>query len=121
MLRRLVGLSLSVLVLLLNFRASDLRCADHAVSSGAHETAADHNVIAMHPHHAANAVNAADKSCETPATRDCCKALTSCSMTFGISGTAVTALHLVERDVARSTTRLPASLVYAPEPPPPRL
>src|SRR2546423_3104405 len=120
MLRRLTALALGALTLQLNLRAIDLVCAKHegsaakvAEHSSSHEMAADS--------HASHGVTHKKQSCEIPASRDCCQAVTSCAMTLAISETSSPAPLLNEREVVSARLIVPASLIRAPEPPPPRL
>ncbi|MFL5551375.1 MAG: hypothetical protein ACJ770_01085, partial [Gemmatimonadaceae bacterium] len=80
MIRRVAGLLLSLLLLQLNFRASDLVCAAHetASSSQAGTASGEHHQMVMSPDHAQQTLGD-NQSCEIPVTRDCCQALTSCA------------------------------------------
>src|SRR5256885_15980139 len=120
MLRRLTALALSALTLQLNVRAIDLVCAKHegsaakvAEHSSSHEMAAES--------HAGHDATHKKQSCEIPASRDCCQAVTSCAMTLAISETSSSAAFISERELISAHLVVPASLIRAPEPPPPRL
>lgn len=119
MVRQLTAVILSTLMLQLNFKQSDLACSKHDREPSATRNSAPHHDMAMPGHDQQRAGE--QKSCEIPATRYCCQTVASCAMNFGLAvdarGTADLAGH---HNGSLARARIPASLVTAPEPPPPR-
>jgi hypothetical protein len=120
--RRISAALTAALLLRLNVVAVDGACAKHETEHASHEQQAaqvhDHGGHGGHE----EAPSPPADSCEVPQQRDCCQALASCGLTLGDSD--------IERDVAlaggetqRSAlgAQRPASLNYAPEPPPPKV
>jgi hypothetical protein len=123
MIRRLTGLLMCSLVLQLNFRASDLACAKHVgeSTSKAQTSSAQHHGMAM-PAQGEQQAATEQRSCEIPATKDCCLALISCALTLASEEDAGIRSAVRTREVApKLTADVPVSLIRAPEPPPPRL
>lgn len=122
MFRRLAALGLWGLMAQLNFRAADLVCAKHGGESPTAHTAesSQHHSMAMPTDHDSKATDE-NKSCEIPATRDCCQAIASCAVAFGIAGDiSSNAAAIGDADAPRSADQTLASLIRAPEPPPPK-
>src|SRR5438045_9772663 len=122
MIRRLTALLLSSLVLQLNFRPADLLCARHGgeTTSKAEMTSSDHHGMTA-VHHGQQGASE-QKSCEIPATRDCCLALTSCTMTLGLGvNSGGGASQRGHRLTSTLMADAPASSIPAPAPPPPKL
>jgi hypothetical protein len=121
-LRRIAGLTISVLLLQLNFTSSDLACAKHDAQSTEvpHHAATDQQAMAEAIEHHHQPTDAS-KPCEIPAQSDCCQALVSCSMTLGVAPSGSPAgLAVAHFPIAPSAAEAPAYLIRAPEPPPPK-
>jgi hypothetical protein len=119
MIRRLTAVVLSTLMLQINFKQSDFVCAKHDGEPSATLNSAPHHDMAMPGHDQQGADE--QKSCEIPASRYCCQTVASCAMTFGLAADApASAYHPAGHNGSPTRGRIPASLVTAPEPPPPR-
>jgi len=119
--RRLTAIATWVLLLHLNLIASDLVCAQH------HETS--HAATeAMPQHHAptgvtrASSVTDGDKdACQVPGRADCCHAMASCTVSLGLGSSPLdVAPPTVIGSGASVSLDAPISVVFAPEPPPPK-
>jgi len=120
MIRRLVGLTLAAAMLQVNIARADSVCADHA-HMASQTTPAEHAHSGHHHMSASAKTVASDKDCETPAQRDCCQALVSCSIVLGLDdGSRTFDLATSHDRVAVTAQTAPISRVTAPEPPPPR-
>jgi len=63
----------------------------------------------------------AQDSSPVPSQAECCRAMASCVTSLALSGeTGVNSLSLARSSIVPSVLGTPASLVFAPEPPPPR-
>jgi len=120
--RRLIATLLSGLMLHLTLVGADWTCARHADTSGA-------SAMATMSHHTGVSISSAglaatessNQPCDTPSGPECCRAMTSCSVAFGLGGD----LQRPQPPLVRESMRLgsaiaPASLIVAPDPPPPK-
>jgi hypothetical protein len=118
--RRVFGLLTALLMLHLTIVGADLRCADHSVSAaGEHQTMG----VTHGPTRSATTAVATtnDRPCQTPTQPACCRALTSCAVNVVLRADQAAAPGpLVRHAIQPATTRLPASPITAPEPPPPK-
>jgi hypothetical protein len=121
MVRRLTGITTWVLLLRLNFVASDLVCARH------HEMR-DEVMPSMMQHHAptngtpnSGVTDGDNEACRVPARVDCCHAMASCAVTLGI-GALPLALQPLTVCAAAATrgSGIPISFAVPPDPPPPK-
>jgi hypothetical protein len=121
MLRRITALVLSTLMLQLNFKLSDYVCARHdGEPSSAVVNSAQHRDMAMPAGHQQQSAGE-QTPCEIPVTRDCCNGVASCAMTFALAPDAPASVyHPSDHTGSLLRARVPASLVTAPEPPPPK-
>ena len=117
--KRVVTLLLAAPLLNLNAQRADAACARHQHAPVEHAAPA--------PAHAAHAAaptsepSPADEECETPAQKDCCHAVVTCSLDLGLRDPDETMKsHASGAEPRDSSGDVPASRVYAPEPPPPR-
>lgn len=120
--RRFTALGLAAFMLHLNVVRADVACAAHGTSS-AQDVPTQHDMAGMHGGDDSRSDSGAEQAdCETPAQRDCCQAVTSCSPVLGFGVETVIAERIPTHDSAgtRYTTH-PLSRSTAPEPPPPRL
>jgi hypothetical protein len=116
--RRLAGFLIALLSLHLNFVGLDVACADHHQSRVARESMAS----MQHHESAADGAAVADQEpCEIPTQPDCCRAMTSCTVSVALdaSGGAskVASHHAI---VVPPSMRVPRSQTAAPDPPPPK-
>lgn len=107
----------------LNVVRADAACATHQMPAG-QDAPVQRDMGGMHDGHDIDlADGVADAAnCETPAQKDCCQAVTSCSPALGFGVEAQIASWIPTHDAAgaRLSAR-PLSRNTAPEPPPPRL
>jgi hypothetical protein len=112
--RFLLALLTSVSMLHLSLVGGDLPCATHG-SRGAHASSAAHEMagMPMHPD--------APTDCATPIQPRCCDVMTGCSViaTLGVPPHASTATT-PDAALPRAAATQPASILTAPEPPPPK-
>ena len=121
--RRFTALGIAALMLHLNVVRADAACAAHAVPAG-QGAPMQHGMAGMHGSHDVNMSTgiAGDASCDTPAQKDCCQAMTSCSPVLGFGGETQVASWVPSHDAAGARFSMrPLSRNTAPEPPPPRL
>jgi hypothetical protein len=119
--RRLSAIATWVLLLHLNLIASDLVCAQHHEISGA-------GVAAMrqhHPHgdgvHQRSVKNGDAEACKVPTRADCCHAMASCTVSLGLGPSRLDVASLIMRTAGDTlSVDAPISLVFAPDPPPPK-
>jgi hypothetical protein len=113
--RFLLALLTSVSMLHLSLVGGDLPCATHA-SGGAHASGGVHEMagMPMHP-------DAPTDDCATPIQPRCCDVMAGCSVTAAL-GVLTHASTATTPDVAlpRTAAMQPASILTAPEPPPPK-
>jgi len=110
-----------VLLLHLNLIASDLVCGQH------HEISSE-GAAAMMQHHApagptrASSVTYGDtEACQVPARADCCHAMASCTVSFGLGASALDVVPpTMQGGAAAVTLDAPISFAVAPDPPPPK-
>jgi hypothetical protein len=120
--RVLVALLMSISMLHLSLVGGDLACATHG-SSGAHASSGAHEMAGM-PMHADAAEAAAPDApadCATPIQPGCCDVMVGCSV---IATLDVVPPGAMEADptaaVPQRAAIRPASILPAPEPPPPK-
>jgi hypothetical protein len=89
--------------------------------SKAQMSSAQHHGMAM-PTQGEQRASTEQRSCEIPATKDCCLTLMSCALTLAAEEDAGIRAPVRARGATpRLTADVLASLIRAPEPPPPRL
>lgn len=119
---RFIATMLSALMLHLTLVGADWTCARHGGKSGtAAMSAMSHQTRALLFDAGPAAAESSNRPCETPTQAECCRAMTSCAVTFGVSDE----LHPSSAPVLRESIRpraatAPASLIIAPDPPPPK-
>jgi hypothetical protein len=121
--RRFIASLLSALMLHLTLVGADWRCARHAdMARGTTAMPAmSHQMGALIANPGLVATESSDQPCDTPIQPNCCRAMTSCSVTFGLGDE----LHPASAPLVHESTRpgsviAPASLIVAPDPPPPK-
>jgi hypothetical protein len=121
--RHFTALGIAALMLHLNVVRADVACATHQAPAG-QDAPMQHHMGAMGGSHAGDLSEgiADDADCETPAQKDCCQAVTSCSPALGFGVETQIAGWVPSHGAAGAffSTR-PLSRSTAPEPPPPRL
>jgi hypothetical protein len=120
--RRLIGLSLSLLLVHVTMAGPDFACAKHGVHAARNVARPD---ASSHDHHGAPARSDAsrdgDTSCEVPALPACCEALASCTVSLAGSPLADPGdLTRVTSGVLAGATEAPLSWILEPDPPPPK-
>lgn len=104
----------------LSLVGTDLACAKHGVAK-APDAHAAHSTARHHVSHSGRGASQQQDDCETPATPDCCSAVTSCAPTIAIGEvTSVDQTPLVDASRPVGTATAPLSRVVAPETPPPK-
>jgi hypothetical protein len=119
--RRLTAIATWVLLLHLNLIASDLVCAQHhEISHTATEAMTQHHTLAGSPDKTA-VTNGDTDACQVPARADCCHAMASCSVSFGLGSSSLAAAPPTMNGAAATLSLdAPISLAFAPDPPPPK-
>jgi len=118
----LVAILLSALMLHLTLVGADWTCARHGDTSGLSAMSAmSHEMGALTANASPVAAESSNQACDTPIQPECCRAMTSCSVTFGLGDE----LHPSSPPPVRESLRpgsvsAPASLIVAPDPPPPK-
>src|SRR4051794_1581532 len=117
--QRAFGVISILFMLHLSVAGSDLVCAKHGVAK-AHPGNPSHSSGQHHSHQAKSGASQQQDDCETPATPDCCGAVTSCAPTFS-PGAVIAVVEMSLVDIARPIGPATAPLlrVVAPETPPP--
>jgi hypothetical protein len=117
--RRLIGLLVAVLMAHLTFVGADFSCAQHGDRGmiSHHEAAPSHAAMAMRT----TAAAATDQPCQTPTQPECCRAMTSCTISAALGTPDASSERPLSRDViASALMRIPRSPITAPDPPPPK-
>jgi len=121
--RRFVALGLAAFMLHLNVVRADVACAALDATPG-DAMATQHDMAGMHDSRDGGTTSgvANEADCETPAQKDCCQAVTSCSPVVGLGAERQVAEWVPTHVAAgaRYSTH-PVTRNSAPEPPPPRL
>lgn len=114
--RRIAALFVMLLMAHLDIARAYAACARETTH------AADHTKMS-HDHASMSSAQMppAPNSSSVPSQAECCRAMASCVMSLALSGdTAMSDLSLERSSIVPSVLGTPASLVFAPEPPPPR-
>jgi hypothetical protein len=122
MVRRLTGIATWVLLLHLNFIASDLVCAQHHEGQGAAMPAMIQHHAQPHATPMTSVTDGDNESCKVPARADCCRVMASCAVSLGLGAPVLGAMPPIMRAAAAARrSGIPISFAFAPEPPPPKV
>jgi hypothetical protein len=116
--KRIAALLLAIPLLQLNALRAEIAC-------GRHDAANHTEVVAHEGAHANHApqqgTHTQEESSDVPAQSECCQALASCSLAFGMDAVASSTATPKGRDtLIVALTDIPLSRIAPPDPPPPK-